>query len=221
MARFNCGVKPATLVAISWPLEVARSCIWFPRPAARDSGIETSCCVPLPVETGMSRCWMGIVDGVCNPAWLVIRNCWATCGWPSNCWWLFASWEENKPVICKKLRINVNVTDTILWQGHHDRVMQLNWLYFCGICQMMPLKVWPNTALGCNHQSICMPQLQPLCSAALDKWAIQKTRFSQEANIRLICEKMRNEITPVHVTAISCQQKQLMSSGMKQNMLAQ
>ena len=31
----------------------------------------------------------------------------------------------------------------------------------------MPLKVWPNTTLGCNHQSICMPQLQPLCSAAL------------------------------------------------------
>ena len=54
--------------------------------------------------------------------------------------------------------VNVNVTDTILWQSHHDRVMQLNWLYFCGICQMMPLKVGPNTALGCNHQSICMPQ---------------------------------------------------------------
>ena len=67
---------------------------------------------------------------------------------------------------CKKCKcVNVNVTDTILWQGHHDRVMQLNWLYFCGKCQMMPLKVWPNTALGCNHQSICM--LQPLCSAAL------------------------------------------------------
>ena len=32
--------------------------------------------------------------------------------------------------------------------------MQLNWLYFCGICHMMPLKVWPNTAIGCNHQSI-------------------------------------------------------------------
>ena len=52
------------------------------------------------------------------------------------------------------------------WRGHHDRVMQLNWLCFCGICQMMPLNVWLNTALGCNHQSICMPQLQPLCSAA-------------------------------------------------------
>ena len=65
------------------------------------------------------------------------------------------------------VNVNVNVTDTILWQGHHDRVMQLNGLYFCGICQMMPLKVWPNTALGCNHQSICMPQFQPLCSAAL------------------------------------------------------
>ena len=26
---------------------------------------------------------------------------------------------------------------TIPWQGHFDRVMQLNWLYFRGICQMM------------------------------------------------------------------------------------
>ena len=43
--------------------------------------------------------------------------------------------------------VNVNVTDTILWQGHHDRVMQLNWLYICGICQMMPPKVWLNTAV--------------------------------------------------------------------------
>ena len=31
----------------------------------------------------------------------------------------------------------------------------------------MPLKVWLNTALGCNHQSIFMPQLQPSSSAAL------------------------------------------------------
>ena len=38
----------------------------------------------------------------------------------------------------------VIVTDIILWQGHHDRVMQLNLLYLCNICQMMPLKVWPN-----------------------------------------------------------------------------
>ena len=37
----------------------------------------------------------------------------------------------------------------------------LNWLYSHGICQMMPLNVWP------NHQSICMPQLQSLCSATL------------------------------------------------------
>ena len=79
----------------------------------------------------------------------------------SMCEFLEIGWEG---IPCL---VNVNVTDTILWQGHHDRVMQLNWLYFCGICQMMPLKVWPNTALGCNHQSICMPQLQPLCSAAL------------------------------------------------------
>ena len=58
--------------------------------------------------------------------------------------------------------VNVNVTYTISWQGHHDRVMQLNLLYFCGICQMMRLKVWPNTAQGCSHQSILMPQLQLL-----------------------------------------------------------
>ena len=52
--------------------------------------------------------------------------------------------------------------------AHHDRVMQLNWLYFCGICQPIPLNLWPNTAQGCNHQSTCMPQLQHLCSAALE-----------------------------------------------------
>ena len=45
--------------------------------------------------------------------------------------------------------------------------MQLNWLYYCGICQLIPLKLWPNTAQGCIHQSTCMPQFQPLCSAAL------------------------------------------------------
>ena len=50
----------------------------------------------------------------------------------------------------------------------YDRVMQLNWLYFYGIlCQLRPLKLWSNTALDCNHQSTCMPQLQPLCSATL------------------------------------------------------
>ena len=63
--------------------------------------------------------------------------------------------------------VNVNVTDTISWQGHHDRIMQLNWLYCRGICQMTPLKMWPNTSLGCNHQLTCMPQLRLLCSAAL------------------------------------------------------
>ena len=35
--------------------------------------------------------------------------------------------------------------------------MQLNWLYFCGICLLIPLKLWPNTV----HQSTCMPQ--PSC----------------------------------------------------------
>ena len=32
---------------------------------------------------------------------------------------------------------------------------------------MLLLKVWLNIALSCNHQSIYMPQLQPLCSAVL------------------------------------------------------
>ena len=78
-------------------------------------------------------------------------------------------WELtiNSSVAVQEIVKWCNVTDTISWRGHHDRVMQLNWLYFYAICQMMPLKVWPNKALGCNHQSICMPQLQPLCSAAL------------------------------------------------------
>ena len=48
-----------------------------------------------------------------------------------------------------------------------DRFMQLNWRHFCDTCQLIPLKLWPNTALGCNHQLVCMPQLQLSCSAAL------------------------------------------------------
>ena len=67
---------------------------------------------------------------------------------------------------------NVNVTDTISWQGHHDRVMQLNWLHFRGICQMISQKAWPNTALGCNHQSTCMPQLQSLCYENSEVWIL-------------------------------------------------
>ena len=42
---------------------------------------------------------------------------------------------------CDRIHNTVNVTDTISWQGHHDRVMQLNRLYFCGTCLTMPLKV--------------------------------------------------------------------------------
>ena len=41
---------------------------------------------------------------------------------------------DNHMIIYLFENVNVNVTDTILWQGHHDRVMQLNLLHFCGIC---------------------------------------------------------------------------------------
>ena len=57
----------------------------------------------------------------------------------------------------------VNVTDTISWRDHHDRVMQLNCLF---LWHMLG-DTTEGVALGCNHQSICMSQLQPLCSAAL------------------------------------------------------
>ena len=36
------------------------------------------------------------------------------------------------------------------------------WLYFYDICQMAPLNVWPNTALSCNYQSLCMSQATPI-----------------------------------------------------------
>ena len=41
-----------------------------------------------------------------------------------------AIYIENKytiHVIATYVNVNVNVTDTILWQGHHDRVMQLTY----------------------------------------------------------------------------------------------
>ena len=70
-------------------------------------------------------------------------------------------------LLCNIWYVNVNVT--VLSYGEAITIESCNWInfFFCGIWQMMPLKVWPNTALGYNHQSVCMPQLQPLCSAAL------------------------------------------------------
>ena len=52
----------------------------------------------------------------------------------------------------------------------HGKSCESNWLSFCNICQMMPydcVTVWSNTARSCNHQSTCVPQLQPLSSAVL------------------------------------------------------
>ena len=45
--------------------------------------------------------------------------------------------------------------DAIFGWALRYRVIQLNLLYFCGICQLIPLKLWPNTAQGYNHQFAC------------------------------------------------------------------
>ena len=50
-----------------------------------------------------------------------------------------------------------NVKDTISWRDHHDRVtrvMQLNWLYYFGICQLIPLRLW-----GTQHKAATINQL--------------------------------------------------------------
>ena len=80
-----------------------------------------------------------------------------------------------------------------------DRVMQLNWLYSCGICQLIPLKLWPNTAKGCNHLSTCMPQLQPLRSAALQHILILVTTTIQETRNF----GKQNQLKPVTVTKLT------------------
>ena len=36
---------------------------------------------------------------------------------------------------------NLQPRDVLFIDEIHDRVMQLNWLYLCGICQLIPLKV--------------------------------------------------------------------------------
>jgi len=55
------------LAAMRCPLEVASSCMWLPAPAASDSGIEISCCSPLPTDTGMRRCWTGMAADPGDP----------------------------------------------------------------------------------------------------------------------------------------------------------
>ena len=65
----------------------------------------------------------------------------------------------------------VNVEDAIFWLS--PTIESCNLIDFISVAyaQLIPLKLWPNAAQGCNHQSTCMIhdpyQLQPLCSAAL------------------------------------------------------
>ena len=60
----------------------------------------------------------------------------------------------------------VVVEDAIFgWALRYSHAIELT-LFLWHICQLIPLKLWPNTAQGCNHQSVFMPQLL-WCSAAL------------------------------------------------------
>ena len=45
--------------------------------------------------------------------------------------------------------------DTFKW-NHHERVMQWNWVYFCGVMsdELTPLEMWLLTARYCNHQGL-------------------------------------------------------------------
>ena len=65
----------------------------------------------------------------------------------------------------------------------YDRVIQFNWLYFGDMGQLIPLKLWPNTAQGCNHRPNCIPQVQhyilcdcfSICARAIDSsFALQR-----------------------------------------------
>ena len=53
----------------------------------------------------------------------------------------------------------------------YARVMQLNWLYFCGTCQLIPLNLWPNTAQLRLQPSINFRDVRPrgLASASRPK----------------------------------------------------
>ena len=71
--------------------------------------------------------------------------------------------------------------------------MQLNWLHFCGLCQLIPLKLRSNTAQGCNHQSTCMPQLQLLCSASF-------ATISLSLNVKSECKSKLSNWIIMHTT---------------------
>ena len=105
-----------------------------------------------------------------NPRSHCLRS---TGDWRLRCFVMACSSEYFLNARGKPSKTCRSITNVMWCNGYYllaepfDRVMQLNWLYFCGICQLIPLKLWPNTVQGWHHQSICMPQLQPLCSAVL------------------------------------------------------
>ena len=94
--------------------------------------------------------------------------------------------------------------------------MQLNQLYSCGICQLKPLKLLPNTALGCNHQSTCFwlsPSIEswnwitfiPVAYASWNHWNCGRTQLWAATINQLACPSYspwRNEdlFSCFHVT---------------------
>ena len=115
----------------------------------------------------------------------------------------------------------------ILWQGHHDRVFQLNWLYFCGICQMMTLKVVANIALRLQPvQSILQcPRLQPLCVSCStpEGWRLGQALCSHRSLIVYLVPPLRIRtqfavfefIPPSATTSIHCRHR-LVRRALKQ-----
>ena len=64
------------------------------------------------------------------------------------------------------VNVNVNVRHTY-WAPLNPVTEALHAVELTLFMWHMPEGVVEHSFLGCNHQSTCMPQLQPLCSAAL------------------------------------------------------
>ena len=65
-------------------------------------------------------------------------------------------WVDNHPLVTFPIT-NLNVQHIRRASHNPNDAGADKHIYFFGVCQMTPFKVWSHTAQGCNHQSIACP----------------------------------------------------------------
>ena len=118
------------------------------------TSIQSACIIQSAVQS-KRKVAIGLTDGACGMITEQLCQCY--------------SWKISSPGSYMPQGVCVLVTEGYSGILSHGETISID-MRLTLFMWHMPDNVTegvPNTALGCNHQSICMPRIQPSCSAIL------------------------------------------------------